>query len=732
MTNDRRKTTDTPGSGWRQGWLLALLLVAAVVLAYQPAWKAGFVWDDDDYVTQNPLLTAPDGLWRIWFSTDSPSQYFPLVYTTLRLEHALWGLNASGYHWVNILLHAMNALLAWRLLGRLAVPGAWLGAAIFALHPVQVESVAWITELKNVQSLFFFLLALLAWVKFTEREAQPEWRWYAAAIVCHALALFSKTTACTLPAALVLTLWLRHQPVNRTRWFQVIPFLVLGLGMGLVTVWWERTQQGTQGESFSLGAMDRLLIASRAVWFYLGKLLWPADLAFSYPRWEIDRADPLAYGWLLAGGVLAAAVYYARRFAGRGVEVTGAFYLAMLSPLLGVVMLYTFRYSFVADHYQYVALLGPAALASAGIVRLLRPAGPGAAILLPVCGGVLVVLLGTLSWRQSRMYTDLETLWATTIARNPGSFIARANLSATLIEQGRIDEALPHAQAALALEPEGPDHALARINLGNALLQKGRIDEATGHFRAAVGALPDSADARNNLGFALFRTGRLDEAVAQLEQALKLEPGHANAHYNLAHAWVERGRPDIAAEHYRQALTGGPADAETHNDLGTALLLADRSEAAAIHFEQALARRPDLAEAHANLAFLRLRAGRAREALDHYQAALRVQPDNVRTLSGLAWLLATCADATIRDGARAVELAQQARALSDGEDVVTLHALAAAYAEGGRFDEAVAVARRALQLAGSHAPALVEMLGVQLKCYETGAPFRESAAVPPS
>ena len=297
--------------------LLALLLVAAVILAYQPAWNAGFIWDDDEYVTHNPLLTAPDGLRRIWFSTDSPSQYFPLVYTNFRAQHALWAFDARGYHWVNIVLHAINALLVWRLLARLAIPGAWLAAVVFALHPLQVESVAWITELKNVQSLFFSLLTVLLWLRFVEQSEKttdnrtttaptasahslPATRYsllftYAAALACHALALFSKTTACTLPAALVLVLWIRRRPLDLRRWLQIVPFVLLGLVMGLVSVWWERHQQGTVGDEFSYGAIDRLLIAARALSFYFGKFLWPDNLTFSYPLWTIDPRSPAAW-----------------------------------------------------------------------------------------------------------------------------------------------------------------------------------------------------------------------------------------------------------------------------------------------------------------------------------------------------------------------------------------------------------------------------------------------------
>src|SRR5437868_7348443 len=281
--------------------LLGLLLAVTTIFAYQPVWHGGFIWDDDAYVTNNELLTAPDGLRRIWFSLDSPSQYFPLVYSTFRIEHALWGLNPTGYHWVNLLLHVANALLVWRLLARLRVPGAWLAGAIFALHPVQVESVAWITERKNVLMAFFFLLTLLSWVEFLDQQTTRRWRLYLLALVLYALALLSKTTACTLPAALLLILWLQKRPINKERLVQVVPFLILGIAMGLLTVWWERYHQGTRVPLFALGPVERILIASRAVWFYLGKLFWPSNLTFIYPRWTVSPTHPLDYAWLAGG-----------------------------------------------------------------------------------------------------------------------------------------------------------------------------------------------------------------------------------------------------------------------------------------------------------------------------------------------------------------------------------------------------------------------------------------------
>jgi len=248
----------------------------------------------------------------------------------------------------------------------LSVPGAWLAAAIFALHPVEVESVAWITERKNVLSLFFCLLALLSWVEFIQERPGRYWRFYIMALIFYALALFSKTTACTLPVALWLILWWKKDPIDWRRLAQVVPFLVLGVGMGLLTVWWERYHQGTGEKLFAFGWLERVLIASHAVWFYAGKLLWPVNLMFSYPRWTIDPASPLAYGWLAAGAGLCAVICFARRHLGRGIEVAVLFFVATLSPLLGFIMLFTFRYTFVADHYQYVASIGLMALAAGG------------------------------------------------------------------------------------------------------------------------------------------------------------------------------------------------------------------------------------------------------------------------------------------------------------------------------------------------------------------------------
>src|SRR5437764_7432159 len=419
-----RKISEVILSRRGRAFVFSVLLAVVTIVAYRPAWNGGFLWDDDDYVTNNDLLTAPDGLHRIWFSLDSPSQYFPLVYTSFRIERALWGLNPSGYHWVNLLLHVANALLLWRILTRLKVPGAWLAAAIFALHPVQVESVAWITERKNVLMGFFFLLTLLGWVAFVDERTKRRWLWYAVALVLYLLALSAKATACTLPAALLLILWLQKKPINKWRLFQILPFFFLAIGMGMLAVWWERYHQGTSRALFTfLTPTERILVASRAVWFYLSKLIWPSRLTFIYPRWNISSGHLLDYTWVLAGLIGCVVIYFLRPYLGRSIEVAAAFFVATLGPVLGFIMLYTLRYTFVADHYQYLACIGPIALVSAGLVNLADTFKKSRVVIL-TAALCIVTVLTILAWRQAAMYGNIETLWRTTLARNPCCWMA--------------------------------------------------------------------------------------------------------------------------------------------------------------------------------------------------------------------------------------------------------------------------------------------------------------------
>jgi tetratricopeptide (TPR) repeat protein len=549
---------------WRRGWLWGLFLVFVTLIAYGPAWHAGFIWDDDAYLTQNPLLTASDGLRRIWFSLDSPSQYFPLTYTTFYVERALWGLNPAGYHLVNLLLHAANVLLVWRVLARLRVPGAWLAAAFFALHPVQVESVAWITERKNVLMGFFFLLTLWAWTRFIDEKTARPCRYYLLALGCYVLALSAKTTACTLPAALLLILWLEKMPIRWRRLGQIAPFVALGIGMGLVTVWWEHYHQGTQGKLFEMGLMERVLLASRALWFYLEKLVWPANLTFSYPHWNISASDPRAYIWLAATGISGLFIWRLRGWTGRGVEVAAVYFAVTLSPVLGFIMLYTFQYSFVADHYQYLACIGPLALAAAGLSRM--PCGKP--FLQPALCAVLLTTMGILTWQQCEMYADAETLWRATLARNPESWLAHNNLGAILRKKGQVNEAIIQYQDAIENMPENES---IHFNLAKALYEKGRVAEAIAQFQSALQLDPTDIEAENNLAWLLatapapaLRNG--PKAVQLATQANDLSGGrNAVILGTLAAADAESGQFRQAVQNAQRAID--LAQAEGRPDL---------------------------------------------------------------------------------------------------------------------------------------------------------------------
>jgi tetratricopeptide (TPR) repeat protein len=742
-------------------WLLALALVFVTVLAFLPVWRAGFIWDDDVYVTDNPLLTASDGLRRIWFSLDSPSQYFPLTYTTFYLERLLWGFHPAGYHAVNLLLHAANALLVWRLLARLRLPGAWLAAALFALHPVQVESVAWITERKNVLMGFFFLLSLLAWTKFLEESGQSPrrpgvsegevkgragsplpaaaraesascqpspsphpWRYYGLALLCYALALCAKTTACTLPAALLLVLWLKKMPIGWRRWAQAGPFVALGIGMGLVTVWWERFHQGTQGTVFSIGPVERVLIASRALWFYAGKLLWPARLTFSYPRWTISASDPSAYVWLLLTLALGVGIWRGRRRLGRGVEVAAVFFAATLSPVLGFIMLWTFVFSFVADHYQYLACLGPLALAAAGIERGLGWAARRSLILKPIGCAVLLTILGSLTWAQCGQYADAETLWGATLARNPASWLAHNELGLIRLDQGKLEEAEGEFKMTLALHP---DDEKAHNNLALISSRKGDIGEAIAHFRKSLDIQPADAKALGALGTLLLQQGQVAEAITEFRKALALQPAYSQARGDLGRALLRQGDFDGALACFGRTAAPAPDSAQQWHDIGEEFLNQGFLIESAASYRRALSINPRFADAWAGLGLASLQNGQFKEAEDSWQKVLDINPAEPQIQNNLASLLATASDAALRDGPRAVALAEQASQATGGANPIILCTLAAAYAETGRYQEAVATARKALSQAQAQKnDKLAGALQEQIKLYEAGRPTRQA------
>lgn len=607
--------------------LLGVALLVLTLVAYLPALDNGFIWDDDDYVTANPTLRTLDGLRRIWLEPGAVPQYYPLTFTSLWIDYHLGGLNPFGYHLVNVLLHALNSLLAWRVLRRLAVPGAWWAAALFAVHPVHVESVAWITERKNVLSGLFYLGALLAYLRFAGIGPGPgrgsAWRWYGLALGLFVFGLLSKTVVATLPAALLLLIGWKRGRIGAREVLPLLPFFAVGAALAGVTVWLERAHVGAVGRDWDLSFFDRCLIAGRAVWFYLGKLLWPATLSFIYPRWKVDPGA--AWQWFFPAALLAAAalLWLARRRLGLGPFVAGAFFVATLGPALGFVDVFPMRYSFVADHFQYLASLGPLALfAALGAITVAhwpaRTRWTGGVIAL----GVLA-LLAALTARQSESYVDLRTLWTDTLARNPEAWMAHNNLGLLLAEEGRFDAAMRHYRSAIAVKP---DDAFARNNLGRALAATGRLDEAIVQLREALALEPGAAETWSNLGNALASQGRYEEAIANYARAVELRPSFADAHSNLGNALFLMNRRDEAIRSYEVAVHLDPGFADARYNLGIALASAGRLAEAEAQLAEAIRLRPAHAEAHHQLGLVLAAGGRFEEAIARQREALRLRP----------------------------------------------------------------------------------------------------------
>ncbi len=561
-------------------WTFAAGLFLAVALTYQPAWNGGWLFDDDIQVIW-PQLYSWHGLYRIWFDVLATPQYYPMSFSAFWVEHKLWGDATLGFHLVNIFLHATAALILARILRRLMVPGAYLAAAIFALHPVCVESVAWITELKNTLSAVFYLGAILLYLYFD--QTRNVW-WYLIAFVLFTLALLSKTATVMLPAVLPVIFWWQR---GRLSWksdlLPLAPFFLASAVAGMITVWVER-KTGAVGSEFDLALVERCLLPGRVIWFYLGKLFWPTHLVFFYPRWNVSRTVWWQY-LFPAAALLLLAILWRLRGQGRAPLAGLLCFAATLFPVLGFFNVYFFRYSFVADHFQYLASLGIITLFAAGVALLLKRAEGWKKVIGQMGCMALVVVLAVLSWRQSRMYTDAETLYGTTVDRNP-------------------------------------DCPVAQNNLGEILARRGQRDEAIAHFRKALEVKPDYVEAHDNLGLALTHCGQSDEAIAHFRKALEIDPGYALVHNNLALALLYSGQPDEAMVHFRRALEINPELAETHSTLGAMLVDRGRGDEAIVHYRKALEIKPDYVEVHCNLAKALAGRGRLEEAIACYRKAL--------------------------------------------------------------------------------------------------------------
>jgi tetratricopeptide (TPR) repeat protein len=614
------------------------LLAAATLAAYWPVLGAGFIWDDEGHVTR-PDLRSLAGLGRIWFHFGATQQYYPVLHSAFWLEHRLWGGAPLGYHLCNLALHAAAAGLFLCVLRRLAVPGALVASLLFALHPVGVETAAWISEQKNTLSAVFYLLSTLAYLRFDERR---EGRWYLAALGLFLLALLSKTVTATLPAALLVVFWWRR---GRLEWKRdvgpLVPWFALAAAGGLTTAWVERSYIGARGAHFDLSLVQRGLVAGHALWFYLGKVLWPADLIFIYPRWVVDPRSLILWAYPAAALAVLAGLFLLRRRT-RAPLAAALLFAGTLFPALGFFNVYPFLYSFVADHFQYLADLGLFALAGAAAAAAWRRARGAARAALGALVAAVLLTLGVLTSRQARTYHDLETLFQTTVDRNPGSWLAHGNLGVIMAGTGRLPQAMAHYEAALRLNPEIPQ---TYNNLGNAWTLQRRWPEAFAAYARALELWPEFVEARFDWATALSQAGRLDEAAAAFAQALRQRPDYPEAEFGLANAEANRGRLAAALPHYQAAIRQRPGYAEAHANLGLALLTLGRPGPALAELAEALRLRPDYAEAHAYLGLALAQGGRLADAAAQFREALRLDPANAEVHYQLGLVLRAQGDA---------------------------------------------------------------------------------------
>jgi tetratricopeptide (TPR) repeat protein len=649
--------------------LPGLILVLGVIATYLPVWHAGYIWDDNILLTENPCIVGPLGWWKIW--TSSAADICPLTIQTFWFEHALWGLAPLPYHLVNVFLQAACAVTLWRLLVALRVPGAWWGAALWALHPVQVESVAWIAEMKNTESGLFFLLALLFFVRYLDgaKQAAGNWRWnYALVLVFSALALASKSSTVILPVVLCLAAWWRE---GRWKWRTlgaVTPVFLFSLAATALSVWTQSIQLAVSVDPQGVRSWpERLATAGHAIWFYLGKLIWPHPLITIYPHWEKTTLHPYSFIPLLAALAVLVLLWAKRESNARPYFFVWSYFLVALSPGLGLVDNYIFRYSMVFDHFQYLASMGPLALAGAGLERLpvfYSRITPGLRLVL---GAMLLGLLGWLSWDRTWAYESQETLWTDTLEQNPDYWLGHYNLGLAFFHRGDLEKARSHFEQAWATNPHNadtsynlglvlaeqgqadaaiseyqktlaldPSYEGAQTNLANLLLQKRDVEGAIAHYQKAVELAPNDLRANYDLGVAYAQKGDFDHAIAQYDRALQIDPGYAQGQEDLANAYVQKGALDQAVIHYGLFLQANPQSAEGHNSLGTVFAQQGKTDAALAEFQKATEDKPDFADAHFNLGLACLQIHDAGQAIAQFEEVLRLNPQDLDAQKNLA------------------------------------------------------------------------------------------------
>ena len=800
LADSRSLESESRPAGLNDRWTIpgvCIFLAAIIWVVFGQTLGHEFVnYDDDLYVYENPAVTRGLTLQGIiWaFTHVHCSNWHPLTWVSHMLDCQFYGLSPGGHHLTNILFHTATAILLFLIL-RQMTGALWRSAfvaAVFAIHPLRVESVAWVAERKDVLSGLFFMLTIGAYARYAQRRSRVEPSSlrsaasgsrepraqsvsaldprlpaldYCLVLLFFALGLMCKPMLVTLPLVLLL---LDYWPLVRvagggwrvTRFgvqvpqlstlnhllYEKLPLFGLAVASGMVTIF-AQTKAIQSFEQISLPLrVGNALISYVA---YLGQMFWPSGLAVLYPFAAMDvGVSGVVLSLVLLAGISAGAfVLRHRRY-----FLTGwLWYLIMLAPVIGILQVGS---QARADRYTYLPQIGLYVLLTWAVADLCA-GWRHRRVVLGGCATILLVALIFCARVQTAYWRNSESLWTHTLACTSDNAIAHNNLGVTLLQKGKVDEAIVHYQKALQINP---DHVEAHIDFGNALIKKGSVDEAMVHYQKALQINPDSAKAHDNLGNALFKKGNVDEAIIHYQKALQIKPGSAETHYNLGNALLQKGNVDEAIVHYQMALQIKPDNTEAHNSLGGALLQKgkvdeaiphfqkalqikpDNAEAcynlgsallqkgkvdeAIPHFQRALQIKPDNAEACYNLGNALLQKGRADEAITHYQKALQIKPNYLEVQNNLAWVLAVAPQALLRNGRQAVELALQANQLAGGENPIILRTLAAAYAEAGQFPEAVETAQRALQLAETQSnTALANAIRSQMKFYQAGSPF---------
>jgi protein O-mannosyl-transferase len=614
--------------------LLGFILVLIVFLAYLPALWAGYVWDDN-LVTNNPSLKTVSGLRDIWTNPlsypEGDIRYWPMLYTSFWLEYHLWGIHPFGNHFVDVLLHALNTLLVFIILRRLSIRGAFLASAIFALHPVHVEAVAWVIERKGVLSALFFLSSFLCYLIY---EKEKKTGIYLLSLFLFILALLTKMIVITLPGVILLYIWWSKKSISRQDLIRVITYIGVGIFVMAIPMFLGHKKEIID---FPVPFFGRIIIAGRAVWFYAAKLLIPVQLMTIYPRWNIDPHQIWQYSYGIAILLLLTILWHFRKKVGWGPLLLVLFFILTLSPTLGIIPFSYMSHSFVADRYQYLPSIGLIILFSAFLVQVKERLGLSKSFLPKAGMIVLFLILGILTWQQTSLYRDTETLCRDILKKNPNAVAANMNLGLTLANKGRYEEAIPYYSKALQVYP---NIVKTQTNLGVALLQVGKLEEAIEHFTYVTQVKPESPGGHTNLGIAYQKQGKLEDAITQYKKTLQLDPNYPRVNFYLGDIYLQHGIMDKAIFYFSKGLQIDPNSAEVHSNLAYALVAQGRFDEGVLHYSEALQLNPNLASAHEGLAIVLTKQGKIEDAIEQYKEALRLNPNLEVSKKNLADLLA--------------------------------------------------------------------------------------------